>query len=218
MFKSWLKLGGAVSAGALFCLAAGCSSPSKANIELRKQNQILQSKVADAEKQNEANQRVIAGLHEQRGVLPTLPPERLARLFTTHGLSFGRLTGGADIDPKKPGDQGLALYLEPVDQGGQVIKAAGSFDIDAFDLADPADPLIGHWHFSIEEAKDAWNGFSFVYSYVLICPWQKMPKHEDITVKATFFDELTQTPFHAQQIVHITLPPQATSQPVAAGR
>jgi hypothetical protein len=212
-----LSLAAGVSASLLLCLA-GCSSPSRANIELRKQNQQLQVRLAEAEHQREADQRVIAGLREQRGVLPTLPPERLARLFTTQGLAFGRLTGGADINPKQPGDEGLALYLEPVDGSGQVLKAAGSFDIDAFDLAEPNDPLIGHWHFTLDQAKNAWNGLAFVYSYALICPWQRVPKHEDITVKATFFDELTQTPFHAQQVVHIVLPPQATTQPVADRR
>jgi hypothetical protein len=218
MSHSLHSVAAAVLAGVVVCLAAGCSSPSKANIELRKQNQLLDSKLVEAEHRVEADQRVIAGLRESRGVLPTLPADRLARLFTTHGLVFGRLTGGANLDPKKPYDQGLALYLEPTDQSGQVLKAAGSFDIDAFDLAEPDSPLIGHWHFSLEQANDNWNGFAFVYSYALICPWQKVPKHEDVTVKVTFFDELTQTPFHAQQVVHVMLPPQATTQPVAATR
>jgi hypothetical protein len=213
-----LSIARAVLAGTAACLMAGCGSPSKANIELRKQNQQLEAKLLETRHQLEADERVIAGLRERLGTLPTLPEDRLAKLFTTHGLEFGRLTGGADLDPNKPGDEGLAVYLDPTDQTGQVLKAAGSFDIDAFDLAESNDPHIGHWHFSLEEAKNAWNGFAFVYAYALICPWQELPKHQGITVRVTFLDELSQTAFHAEEVVHVSLPPQATSQPASARR
>ena len=197
----------------LFTLLPGCGSPSKANIELRKQNQQLQEQLKQARQFGEADQRVIAGLRDRQGTVPTLPTTRLADLFTTHGLEFTRLTGGADLDPSKSGDEGLAIYVVPVDQSSQMLKAAGSFDVEAFDLANPADPLVGRWHFNLQQSRDAWNGLSLVYCYALICPWQKIPKHDDVTIKVTFFDELTQTPFTAQKIIHVALPNQATTHP-----
>lgn len=192
----------------LAALLPGCGTPSKANIELRKQNQKLESQLAMLKRQNQLDQQVIQGLQNRRPTVPTLPATRLSELFTTHGIQFDRLTGGADLDPGKPGDEGLALYLVPVDQSGEKFKAAGAFDVQAFDLADDKAPLIGHWRFDLKQSMKAWNGRLLDYDYVLICPWQsRLPAHPDLTVRVTFLDELTQTPFTAERVVHVNLPP-----------
>ena len=195
--------------GALLSLS-GCGSPSAANIELRKQNQSLSEQVKRLKTEQAGSQQVIQGLRDTKGTLPTLPTTRLARLFTTQAIQFGRLTGGADIDPAKPGDEGLSVYVFPVDQMGQKLKAAGTFDIEAFDLADSAQPLIGKWHLNLDQAKAGWYSTLIEYTYGFTLPWQTIPKHRDITVNVMFFDELTQTTFTAQKVVQITLP---TSQP-----
>ena len=199
--------------GIALLVGAGCGPPNRANIELRKENQQLKSQVTQLQQENRANLNVIQGLRDRQGALPTLPATRLAQLFTTHGLEFGRLTGGADLDPEKPGDEGVALYVVPTDETGDKLKESGTFDIDAFDLAEPHDPLLGHWHFDLQQTRNAWSGFLLEYNYVLICRWQKVPRHADVTVKVTFLDELTQTPFTAQRVIHINLPPAPTSQP-----
>ena len=191
-----------------FCVT-GCGSPNRANIELRKQVQELQVQVNELQVQRQADHQTIAGLRDRSNTLPTLTAARLDQLFTTGGLEFGRLTGGADLDPNKPGDQGLAIYVFPTDHSGEKLKAAGTFDIEAFDLAEPKDPQLGHWHFDLEQSRKAWTGTLLQYNYVLICPWQsKTPRHPAITMKITFFDELTQTPFSAQRVVQINVPPQ----------
>lgn len=190
-------------------LATGCGSPNQANIELRKQIQQLQAQVNELQVEHQGDQRTIQGLRDRTGYLPTLSTSRLDQLFTTHGLEFGRLTGGADLDPSKPGDEGFVVFIVPLDQSGGKLKAAGTFDIDAFDLAEPQDPLLGHWHFDLQQAKATWTGILLQYNYVLTCRWQKkVPRHPNITLKVTFFDELTQTPFTAQTVIHINVPPQ----------
>lgn len=184
-------------------LCTGCFGPSRANIELRKQNQQLQARVDDLERQTRGDHRVIAGLRDRQGTLPTLPTTRLAQLFTTHGLEFHRLTGGINTSSTRPADQGLAIYVYPVDQTGDMLKAAGTFDVEAYDLAEPNHPLVGRWHFNLAQSEAAWNGSMLLYCYALICPWTAPPRHADLTVKVTFFDELTQTPFTAQRLVHV---------------
>lgn len=146
-------------------------------------------------------------------MLPTLPATRLAELFTTHGIQFGRLTGGAHLDPDKAGDQGIAVYVVPIDESGEKLKAAGTFDVQAFDLADTQHPLVGQWHFDLQQSRVAWNGWLLDYTYILTCRWQTPPTHPDLTLKVTFFDELTQTPFTAQRVVHVKLPTAPTTTP-----
>lgn len=212
MTAPYLRFSAVLAGGALVC-AAGCGSPNRVNIELRKQIQTLQAQDAALRQQHGADERVIAGLQDRQGTIPTLPASRLAGLFTTHGLQFGRLTGGLDLDASKPGDEGFGVYVVPVDETGDKLKAAGSFDIEAFDLAQPQSPFVGHWHFDLQQTRAAWTSVILQYNYVLICPWQKVvPAHAALTIKVTFLDALTQTPFTAQQVIRVNLPPAATTQ------
>lgn len=197
---------------------AGCfSKPNQANIGLRKEKQELEQKIEAMQVELEGERRVIASLRENVPTQPVLPPERQAKLFATRGLAFGRLTGGADLDRKKPGDEGLAVYIVPTDQTGDEIKAAGTFVVEAFDLAIPDSPLIGRWEFNLEQSAKSWRSYLLDYTYVLNCPWRELPQHGKLTVKVTFHDELTQLKFEAQTEVEVDLPrtltPATTTSP-----
>ena len=191
-------------------LATGCGSPNSANIVVRKQNQDLQDKIDSLTRTHEADQAELKGLKDRIGTLPTLPDDRLARLFTTHGLSLGKLTGGADLDRDKPGDEGFKVYVTPTDDDGDTLKAAGSFVIEAFDLASKL-PERGKWTFDTEQARKCWNGSFLSHQYVLTCPWQSPIQHEELTVKVTFRDELTGREFHTQKVIKIKLPPSSSA-------
>jgi len=197
--------------------AAGCGHPNKANILLRKENQQLLSKVADSERRHQADEATIRGLTDRTGTVPTLEPKRLERLFTTNSITINRLTGGADFDPDKPGDEGIKVYVNVWDQHGDWLKMAGSFVVEAFDLADPQATKVGHWEFPVEHAQDYWHSFLMRYEYVLPCPWQNViPRHPDLTVHVTYTDELTGRKFDQQSVVKVRLPPspQPTTQAV----
>src|SRR5262245_23071619 len=126
-------------AAALLCTLAalaqgGCKGPNQANIELRKENQQLREKVDDLNRRHDADVAQIRGMQAQSGsVVPTLSPGRLDHLFTVHGIQLGRLTG-----VNAEGE--LKAYVSPTDESGQSIKAAGSFVVDAFDLAQADHP------------------------------------------------------------------------------
>jgi hypothetical protein len=191
---------------ALFIIVSGCGTPNVASIEVRKQNQALKDELESLKRAREADAATIAALQSQVGSVPTLPQERLGKLFTTHGLQLGRLTGGADLDRDKPGDEGLKIYATPTDDQGDLFKAAGSFTVEAFDLT--SGPVsVGKWTFDTETARKAWNGAALSRQYVLTAPWQQgPPKHEELTIKVTFRDELTGREFHQQKVVKVRLP------------
>lgn len=205
------------SAGALLFCLTGCGRPSQANVELRKQVQTLQSQLDQCHVDRKQDGQMIRGLQARIPTEPTLPPDKLAKLFTAHGIGFGRLTGGANLDPNKPGDQAIQVYVYPVDQSGQPLKASGSFMVDAFDLASPDKPHIGHWDFPLEQTMKLWAGyFVLEYNYVLTCPWQTVPRHPDLTIRVTFVDELTEVPFVAEKQIRVVLPPPAATPPTKA--
>ena len=91
---------------------------------------------------------------------------------------------------------------------------AGAFTVEAFDLA--ATPAkLGTWTFDLAAARAAWSGGLMSYQYVLTCPWQSgqggVPKHDEVTIKVTFRDELTGREFAAQRVVKVKLPAAGTS-------
>jgi hypothetical protein len=206
MMRQTRQLPGLLCASLL--LGAGCiGRPNQANIALRKQIQGLESQVSDLKRENEASRAAIRALEASKGTVPTLPQDRLDNLFVSSGLELGRLTGGADLDRDKPGDEGIKVYAIPLDRSGDQIKAAGSFKIELFDLHKPDDNLVGRWTFSIEQARQSWYGSALLYEYILTCPWQeRIPEHSELTLTVTFFDELTPRQFQVQRVIQVNPP------------
>ncbi|HWE02479.1 MAG TPA: hypothetical protein VG326_08705 [Tepidisphaeraceae bacterium] len=191
----------------LFFAAAGCCHPSEDNIRLRKINQDLTAKAAGLTTQKEADDRTIAGLLARSPSIPVLPGPELKNFFVTAGIKFGRLTGGVDLDPAKPGVEAIRVYINTVDDNDHSIQAAGSFVVEAFDLAAKGNNRLGKWTWDAVAAKAQWRSFLFDFCYELTCPWKIVPRHPDITLRVTFTDELTHIPFTAEKMIHVDIPP-----------
>lgn len=194
-------------AGLVFA-QTGCKGPNQANIELRKQNQELRAKVDELERRHNADAAQIRASESASGsTVPSLPQDRVDQLFTVHGIQLGRLTG---VSPE--GD--LKVYVTPTDESGQPIKAAGSFVVDAFDLARSDHPRIGHWEFPLEQARKNWVGQALLHCYVLALPWQGTPgDHPQLTLRVVFTDALTGRVFETQKVVRVDPRLAASSQP-----
>jgi hypothetical protein len=185
---------------------SGCGSPSRANIELRRQNDELDDTVAQLQRQHQADQASIRGLQDSATTVPSLPQDRLNQLFTTAGLRFGRLTGGYRPDPNLAGDTELKIYVVPTDDQDDPIKAAGAFRIELFDLALASNNRIGQWDFDVNTTRARWYSGGLLYTYVLDCPWQTTPAHSKLLARITFRDALTQRLFTVDKEVTVQLP------------
>ena len=222
--QQWLVAPLALAAALSF---VGCGKPNKANILLRKENEKLQDQVAQLKQQHEADQATIAGLNARAGTVKSLEPARLEKLFTVNSIQLGRLSGGADLDPSKPGDEGFKVYVELLDQYNDEFKSSGSFVVEAFDLAQGQGGMkLGRWEFPVEQSQANWHSFLTRYEYILTAPWQGVvPAHPEVTVKVTFTDELTGRQFTRQQVIKVNPPPawsspamQPATQPAADSR
>lgn len=194
--------------GAMFLalgVMTGCK-PSSANIALRKQNQQLQLKLAQAEAQRQAD---LARLNQLEGgtTRPVISQAQLDRLFTTCGLRIGKLTGGYRNDSTAAADDGVVIHVVPTDKDGQDLKSAGRFSVHIFDLEDPDRPLVGMDDFSLEDSRQAWNGYAMLYNYVLKVPFTRKPLHARLLVKLDFFDELSTRKFSAEREVTVAIAP-----------
>jgi hypothetical protein len=184
-------------------LLAGCSKPNQANIKLRKDNQELRSNIESLRRLREGQKATIAALESHATTVPVLPVAQLEELFTVHGLKFGKLTGASASDPQQPGDDGFKIYVVPVDESNQPLKAAGSFVIEAFDLAEPGGTRIALCEYNVEQARQLWYGQAMLYEYVIPCKWETPPRHPEITLKVTFTDALTHRTFTEQKVIRV---------------
>lgn len=185
----------------VLAIVGGCAS-NLANIALRKQEQASRLRIETLERQHAADAATITAYQTANGSLQTLPQGQLDQLFTTHGLSLKRLTGGYDADPKTPGDDALKIYAVPTDDQNQPIKALGEFKVEAFVIGQDDAPLEA-WTFSQDQARQAWLGDVLLYEFVLECPFKAPPKQAKLRVNVTFTDALTHRQFQAQKAITI---------------
>jgi hypothetical protein len=130
-------------------------------------------------------------------------------------VDIGRLSGAADLDPRKDGHEGLKVYLRPTDETGTGLKATGTVIVEAFNLGD--EPIrVGRWEIGPEQIKDTWRELGPLEGFVLTLPWQTVPPSGDISFKVTFTDELTGRRFEEVRHTLAKLPPRgAATQPIA---
>ncbi|MDP6634408.1 MAG: hypothetical protein QGG42_05890 [Phycisphaerae bacterium] len=144
---------------------------------------------------------------KQIDTLVGIGPDRLKKLYDVKSLKLGQYTGGADLDGQS-GDDGVKVFLRPVDAKGDTIKAAGSVTIQLYDLALPADKtLIGEYKWDVDEVAKAFASGFMAYHYTFTCPWKSgPPKNAGITVRVEFVDYLTGKTLSTQKVCKIDLP------------
>ncbi|MCB9849834.1 MAG: hypothetical protein H6817_03940 [Phycisphaerales bacterium] len=141
-------------------------------------------------------------------------------LFTVDRIVIVDQTGGSDFDGK-PGDDGVIVYVRPVDAQGDTLKAAGKITVQLLDLTDPASPrALATCEYADRDAlAAAWFGGFLTDHYTLKCaiPAGLSPARE-VHVRVTFLDYLTGREFVASKTVmlkRIAKANTASSQPVA---
>lgn len=190
----------------LGALAAGCWTPG--NSEVERHMQLLRDEIARKDEIIQAQQTTISTLHQQLAQARAIKPEDLRKIFYPEKLVIDKLSGGYDVDGK-PGDDGVVVYLQPVDAAGDVLKVAGEIRIQLYDLAaPPGRNLLGEYVIPVEQARDLWYGKLLTYHYAVRCPWlHGPPQNPEVTIRATFIDYLTQRVISAQRTCTVRLPP-----------
>ncbi|HUS90816.1 MAG TPA: hypothetical protein VM695_03160 [Phycisphaerae bacterium] len=166
---------------------------------LKAESQLLAGEIRDL-------RRTLANL---RGIQDT----RMEKLNAVQRIGLGSATGGVDLDGA-PGDDGVKVVVNPVDQHGSVIKAAGTVTIQLFDLAaDPNANLLAKAAYDVDETARHWASGFVAHYYSFTCRWGKPPAHEELTLRVTFLDYLSGKEHVAQDVVKVALPPPPAAKP-----
>lgn len=193
---------------ALAALACGCVDQDK--IDTAAQRDKALADVRRLQKQLDELQARLGERDRRVRDLLKLGEKRLEKLYTVRRIRFGSGTGGIDLDDKA-GDDAVKVVLQPIDQHGSVIKAAGNVTLQIFDLAAPAKQnLLGEFRFDVDETAKHWSSGFISYHYSFTCRFKAgPPKHDRLTVRAAFVEYLTGKRFETQQVCTVRLPAKA---------
>ena len=187
----------------------GCGPPRKSPHEIQLERQVGQLSYENEGLGRQLAERdaTLASLRARVAELMDLPTDLISKLFTVRELKIGSLTGGADYDGK-PGDDGITVYLIPLDRDGDPIKAAGQIEVFLYDLTAPGQPReLGHY--VLDEPgrlSKAWYSGWLTNHYVVKCEWPPgvaPPPSREVQIRATFLDWLTGEKFVATQMVKV---------------
>ena len=198
------KMVGVTLAACLLALAVGCEGPNNRvspadQVEtLRRQKSQLTARIEQLETQNRQLQKrvqTLSGLPEgQRGV----------NLYPLESVRIGRYTDFYDKDGDGRKEK-LIVYIQPIDEQGDVVKAAGAVDVQLWDLNNQADKaLLGQWHVEQQELKKVWFATLIIINYRLTFDVADLVKtfDEPLTIKITFTDYLSGKVFEAQKVIN----------------
>ncbi len=215
MRRCLAKCGMALWPGCVVVLMAssGCiqnTVPAEKFQKVQRELQICQEKIPRLEEQIAAQQKTIENQQNQMAELRGMGPHAWSALVYPEKIELARWSGAYDEDDRT-GDDGLLLYIQPIDRDGHVIKAAGELKITLLDLADPAAPMvIASYEFDVPTTRSLWYGRLMTQHFTVRCPWPPAgePRNDQITAKVAFTDLLTGVTLTTQRVFSIKLSPK----------
>ncbi|HSW46057.1 MAG TPA: hypothetical protein VLM89_10855 [Phycisphaerae bacterium] len=192
-------------------LGAGCNTVPAEKYQDTQRNLLLaQEKVRSLEQQLAEEQQLSRQLQGQMTRLRGLSrPEMLDELVTPVRIRLAKLSGGYNSDGQA-GDDGLVLYVQPVDRDGHVIKAAGTIKITILDpLCPPNRNVVAEYKFDVPTTRKMWYGRLMTSHFTVRCPWPtgQVPIHDELIAHVVFVDMLTGRMVTTVKSFKILLPP-----------
>ena len=131
------------------------------------------------------------------------PEERGKNIYDLQKVNISRYTDFYDKD-KDGKKEKLIVYVQPIDEEGDIVKVAGTVDIQLWDLnkAD-GEAQLAQWRVEPAELKKLWFAALMSTYYRLTFDIADIVQDfkEPLTVKLTFTDYLTGKVFKDQKVI-----------------
>lgn len=190
----------------LVATCAACLGPTPQEIQLQRELDQAQLALAEKEKAIADRDAQIAALQQQVEKTRPFQGVKIDQLVTVDRIMIVSRSGGEDFDGK-PGDDGVVVYVRPVDRNGDVVKASGSFTVQLVDLATSGEPRsLGEYTFDDpDQLAKAWYGGFLTNHYTLRCKFREgaAPTTRELLARVTFVDFLTGRVHTASQTLTI---------------
>lgn len=191
------------SAFCLLIFTPGCLEINKEQTNLAEQIDKLKEQNAQLQKQVEQVKDENEELKGQVQVLSGVPEQvKGENLYHLKKIKIGRYTNLYDKD--KDGEkERLIVYIQPIDEDGDIIKAAGYVSVQLWNLSKERDQaLLCKGHVEPEELKKLWFSALMTHYRLEFNVTGKIDEFKDpLTVKVAFTDYLTGKVFKEQKVI-----------------
>ena len=182
------------------CDDAYTESPLQERIDtLTIQQKELESQLEQSRAENEQLKKQI---HTLSGLPEQLKGENL---YNVLNVKIGKYTGFYDKD-KDGTKEKLIVYIEPIDEQGDIIKAAADIEVELWDLSKTnGSALLAKWpDVKPDELKNLWFAGVVKDNYRLTFDITDKVESfdEPMTVKVTFTDYLSGKVFKKQKVIN----------------
>lgn len=191
----------------LVTFATGCGNSNKIS-PLVGENQQLRKEKRELAGQIKKSKAEIEQLKDQLQTLSGLDDKvKVEDLYPIEQIKITKYTNLYDKDEDGKYEV-LIVYIQPIDEQGDIFKAAGSVDIELWNLHNEQDKArLGRWHINPKELKKLWFATIVTTNYRLTFDIAgksiKNPK-EPLNVKVIFTDHVTGKTFEE----HIVIEPK----------
>jgi len=184
-------------------LVGGCGIGSERKSPLEMKARDLEREKAQVAGQLEQCQVELEQVKAQVKARAALPPDKQKNVYALSAVTISRFTSFYDKDEDGKREK-LIIYLQPVDETGDVVKAPGVVSVQLWNLNNPdGQALLGQWQVQPEEVRKLWFNTLTSPSYRLTFDVPLTPAilAQPLTVKTTFIDLLTGGVFTDQQVI-----------------
>ena len=190
---------------ALMHFVAGCENAGR-KPSLTEEINTLRREKKDLARQIEKSKLENKDLKKQIRVLSDLPPGvKPENLYRLQRIKITKYTDFYDKD-KDGRKEKLIVYIQPLDEDGDIIKAVGAVDVRLQDPNKNKDQApLGQWHVEPNQLKKLWfAGFiSTNYKLTFDIADKTEGLKEPLTVKVTFTDYLTGKVLNEEKLIRI---------------
>ena len=189
-----------------FCacfFVAGCENAGSRKISPAEQIQTLKQEKKQLTRQIKQSKTENKQLKKQIQVLSGLPEDKLENFYRLKKIKVHRYTNLYDKDNDGRYEK-LIVYIQPIDEEGDIVKATGSVDVQLWNLNNnDTGALLAEWHVKPDELKKMWFATLITINYRL--PFDITDKigefEEPLTAKVTFTDYLSGKVFNEQKVI-----------------
>jgi len=186
-----------------FLVLSGCDEAA-GRISVAEQISSLRHEKAQLQQQLKQESARGNQLEKQIEILAQLQAdERLENLYKVEKIKLTGFTNLYDKDKDGRYEQ-LIVYIQPIDEQVDVVKATGAVDVGLWDLSrDGGDALLGKWRVEPEQLKENWFTTLVTINYRLTFDVSQIidEYEQPLTVKVTFTDYLSGKAFDEQRII-----------------
>ena len=185
----------------LLLLGCGIGSERKKPLEIKAQ-QIAREKTElarDLEQCKAENFQLL----EQIKALSAIPGDKRVNPYKLSRVQITRYSNFYDKDNDGKREK-LIVYVQPLDEDADVVKAAGTIDLQLWNLNNlNGQALLGEWKVEPAELRKLWFDtlVSTGYRLMFDAPPSVEPLAEPLTIKVTFTDYLTGEVFRDQSAI-----------------